>query len=484
MKIHSIATVAFCALLLGVRFQAHAQTQFSTVHNFTGADGAYSMAGLIEGPDGALYGTTTRGGNSSLGTVFRLDPATGTLTTLHHFAGADGAVPYAGVIQGRDGLLYGLTSQGGNADTGTVFRLNPVTLAFTTLHHFAGNDGAVPDDAWLTQGGDGALYGTTSEGGAQGGGTLFRLDAGTQTLTTLYDCPVGADAGLMLGRDGNWYGTYYTGGSFGGGIVFRFDPATRAMTTLHEFAGSDGLYPVPGCLMQGSDGMSYGTTQMGSASNGSVYRLNPVTLDFTTLHNFTGLYEGRYPLAGVIEGKDGALYGTTILGGFDYGTVYRVDPVTLEFTTIHYFAGSDGGRPYGQLVQAKDGSFYGTTLVYGAYSAGTVFRIRFGDTTPPVISSITATPNVLRPPNHRMVPVTIALVATDDTDPAPTAKITGVTCNEQAPNSWLITGDLTLKLRADRWLRGTGRIYTITVQCTDASGNAATGTVTVTVPKR
>ncbi len=118
------------------------------------------------------------------------------------------------------------------------------------------------------------------------------------------------------------------------------------------------------------------------------------------------------------------------------------------------------------------------------------FTVTVTDTTPPAIESAWATPNVLWSPNHKMVDIAIGAVASDVCDAAPAWKITGVASNEPinglgdgdtAPD-WLITGDQSLKLRAERGGKGSGRVYTITIQATDASGNAATATVVVTVP--
>ena len=105
------------------------------------------------------------------------------------------------------------------------------------------------------------------------------------------------------------------------------------------------------------------------------------------------------------------------------------------------------------------------------------------DTTPPVITSLTATPNTLSPPNHKINAITLSVSATDNSDPAPVSKIISITCNESATSSeMVITGPLTASLAATRDGNGGGRIYTITVQCTDASGNSSTKSVTVTVP--
>lgn len=484
------AVVGSLIAIVAVQSEAFAQSQFTSLYSFNGTDGFGPMAGVLQGADGALYGTTSRGGTASLGTVFRLDRTTLSLTSLHYFAGADGSVLYSGLAIGSDGLLYGSTYSGGVADLGTLFRVGPDGQNFASLYSFSGADGAKPDDLRLTQAGDGAFYGATSEGGPDDGGTLFQFDAATQGLTTLYSfIPTGAggvDAGLVAGRDGYWYGTTYSGGANGMGSVFRVDPSTLELTTLHDFAGADGANPVPGALMQGSDGSLYGTTQLGGGY-GTVFKLSPATLAFTMLHAFSGgILEGRSPLGGVTEGGDGYLYGTTVLGGQGYGTVYRVHPTTLAYNIVVWFGGSNGRSPSGNLLRASDGALYGVTRLGGGFNGGTVFRVSLDtappDTTPPTITSITASPSALQPPNGKMVPVTLTVVATDAVDPAPTCTIIGVTSNQSATGDWVITGDLTLDLRARRF-GGAVRVYTITVECTDASGNSATGAVNVTVPK-
>ncbi|MGC2210935.1 MAG: choice-of-anchor tandem repeat GloVer-containing protein, partial [Candidatus Korobacteraceae bacterium] len=123
---------------------------------------------LIQGTDGSFYGTTGVGGgypncSKGCGTIFAITPA-GTLTTLERFASANGSSPHAGVIQGLDGSLYGTTNLGGANNLGTVFKISP-DGSLTILHSFAGTDGANPYAA-LIQVADGNFYGTASSGGA------------------------------------------------------------------------------------------------------------------------------------------------------------------------------------------------------------------------------------------------------------------------------------------------------------------------------
>jgi uncharacterized repeat protein (TIGR03803 family) len=478
--------LALAAALLAAG--ASAQPVFTSVYSFDGASAGGPMAGLVQGSDGAFYGTTRLGGPQLLGTAFRFDPATKALTVLHTFGGApDGAIPYSGLTAAADGTLYGMTYAGGASDLGTVFRVAKDGSLFATVHEFTASEGNRPDDLAMTQAADGALYGAASEGGALGGGTLFRYDPSTGALSSIHDFAAsnsaGVDAGLVAGRDGFWYGTTYTGGASGGGSVFRVDPATGSVTTLHDFGGADGVNPVPGALTQASDGKLYGTTQMGGGSYGVVYRLDPASGAFAVLHAFSGVNDGRLPLGGVVEGGDGWIYGTTALGGAGYGTIFRIHLATNAYGNVLWFGGVNGRQPSGNLVRAADGSLWGTTRVGGAANQGTIYRIvTTGDTTAPVISSVTASPDVLKPANGRMVPVAVTVAATDDRDPAPKSRIVSVTCNEPASGDIQVTGDLTVSLRAKRSGK-TSRVYTITVQTTDAAGNAATGTVNVTVPK-
>jgi uncharacterized repeat protein (TIGR03803 family) len=158
----------------GTVFEITPNGSLTTLYRFCSElycdDGANRFAGLIQATDGSFYGTTSRGGADSTGTVFQF---AGGLYTLHIFEGRDGEDPVAGLVQARDGNFYGTTSVGGANGAGTVFKITP-NGTLTTLHRFSGSDGARPDAA-LVQASDGNFYGTTSGGGADGYGTVFRL---------------------------------------------------------------------------------------------------------------------------------------------------------------------------------------------------------------------------------------------------------------------------------------------------------------------
>jgi len=360
---------------------------FTTLYTFAGSDGANPYAAIIQGTDGNLYGTTAYGGSNDYGTVFKVDTNGLTFTTLHNFAGSDGANPYTGLLQATDGNLYGTTYSGG-ANYGTIFKVDTNGLTFTTLHNFAGSDGANPY-AGLLQATDGNLYGTTNLGGASNYGTIFKIDTNGTTFTTLHTF-VNTDganpyAGLLQATDGNLYGTTLNGGGgscyYGCGTIFKIDTNGSMLTTLHGFLVSDGVYPY-GTLIQGTDGNVYGTLAGGGANyDGAIFRIDTSGSTFTTLHTFVGT-DGSYSYATLIQGTDRNLYGTTYFGGasYLYGTIFKVDTNGLTFTTLHKFAYVDGASPYA-LIQATDGNLYGTNIFGGPGVYGTLFRMDTSGTT-------------------------------------------------------------------------------------------------------
>jgi uncharacterized repeat protein (TIGR03803 family) len=198
--------------------------------SYAGPDGANPVGQLVQGSDGNFYGVTELGGLSSpvvnntttCGTVFKVTPE-GIETILHRFSGPDGQYPEAGLIQGSDGNFYGTTS-GNNTSSGTVFRVTPEG-AETTLYTFNpanGVDGAAPL-ASLIQGSDGNFYGTTSGGGTNLSGTAFQLTpSGVETV--LYSFPKssvpGPDTNLVQASDGNLYGASFYGGTYDEGYFF------------------------------------------------------------------------------------------------------------------------------------------------------------------------------------------------------------------------------------------------------------------------
>jgi uncharacterized repeat protein (TIGR03803 family) len=368
-----------------------AQT-FKSLYSFDSTDGANPYAGLVQGTDGNFYGTTYVGGHNNYGTVFKITPS-GKLTTLYSFCSksscADGARPYAGLVQGTNGDFYGTTGEGGGVGSGTVFKITP-SGKLTTLHSFDGKDGSGPYAA-LVQGANGDFYGTTLQGGAGTActancGTVFEISPSGKPKT-LYnfcfksDCTDGyyPSGALVQGANGDFYGTTREGGAHNLGTVFKITPSGK-LTTLWSFDGTDGANPYGG-LVQATDGDFYGTTGGGGAikgvSYGTVFKITP-SGKLTTLHSFDAT-DGYYPYGGLVQATDGNFYGTTRLlaGPYNDGTIFKITP-SGKLTTLWSFDGTDGDQPYAGLVQDTNGSFYGTTVLGGANGDGTVFSLSVG----------------------------------------------------------------------------------------------------------
>ncbi|MBW4696461.1 MAG: hypothetical protein KME03_00930 [Aphanocapsa lilacina HA4352-LM1] len=285
------------------------------------------------------------------------------LATLYQFDGRGGSSPYAGIVQGREGHLYGSATTGGAYGKGTLYRLSAAG-EFKVLHSFRGKEGAHPvARPAITP--DGSLYGTTSAGGVAGRGTLYRK-APNGALTTLhsFESDDGGNpfASLLLARDGHFYGTTSCVASPGLGTIFRL-AADGRFKTLHTFKLQEGSDPFTG-LVEGSDGQLYGTTVYDGPNNGgTVYRFSAAA-GFSMLHAFqdSDSSTGTSPRAALMLAGDGHFYGTTVAGGsYGLGTVFKLSPEG-EMTTLHSFRGVDGSRPYGSLIQGKDGRLYGTTV--------------------------------------------------------------------------------------------------------------------------
>jgi uncharacterized repeat protein (TIGR03803 family) len=341
---------------------------FTLLHDFgSGTDGTLAYTGLVQGSDGALYGTTALGGLNNAGTIFRIDLA-GNYSVLHSFSNTDGYAPFGTLLVGTDGYLYGTTNGGGPNADGTVFRAD-LSGNVTTLYDFHGDDGRYPA-AGLAQASDGTIFGSTVTGGIADQGTVFALSNGS--LKTLYELderdgqhPTG---NLIQASDGILYGT-----AGDEGVTFRIDTSGNYQR-LHAFVTSDGADPAAG-LIQAGDHLLYGTTSIGGATmNGTVF-LTDASSSLITLHDFSGS-DGQEPQASLTQATDTNLYGSTQLGGSaGIGTLFRLDTGGGGFAVLHSFSGPDGQDPIAPLLQASDGFLYGVSAAGGEDGRGTIFRL-------------------------------------------------------------------------------------------------------------
>ena len=373
------STVILILLCAALAIAAPAQT-FTSLADLNGANGMDPFYNsLIQGTDGNFYGITRDGGTANRGSVYKVTPD-GAISMVYSLCTlaqcADGSEPYAPLLLGADGNFYGTTSSGGANNYGTVFKLTS-SGTLTTLYNFCPvfrcPDGAHPSGP-LVQGFDGNFYGT-SAGVTQG--TIFKITPGG-TLTNMHNfCSLAncADGngpwGLFLARDGSMYGVTLGGGTQLGGTVFRFTPAGQ-FKTLYNFCSltdcADGSSPI-GSLVVTATGTVYGATEGGGAGSdgGTVFELSPAGT-LTTLYSFClaqTCLEGAFPTTGLIQATDGRLYGAGEYGGFNNrGTSFRITTAGA-LTRLHSFDANDGAYPLGALLQGTDGSIYGTTASGG-----------------------------------------------------------------------------------------------------------------------
>jgi uncharacterized repeat protein (TIGR03803 family) len=281
------------------------------------------------------------------------------------------------MVQGRDGNLYSTSTDGGTDNAGTVFKITPAGQV-SILYSFDGVTGAFPSSG-LTLGTDGNFYGTAFENGPSSYGTVFKITPnGVFKLLHAFDNSDGSGpwGAPVEGTDGAFYGTTEDGGSANCGTVYRVT-AGGTFKTLYNFDGTHGCQPLAP-LVLGNDGNFYGTTVTGGndPASGAIFKITP-TGSVTLLHSFDSTH-GFGPYAPLMQASNGNFYGTTYDGGINDGVVFELSPAGV-FTDLHDFDKSkDGGDPLSGLVQGTNGVLYGTTIYGGDFNAGTIYSMTPG----------------------------------------------------------------------------------------------------------
>jgi uncharacterized repeat protein (TIGR03803 family) len=423
LRAAAVALALVCELTMIAPRPAQAQT-LTVLHNFTGGgDGSFPIAGLTSDGAGNFYGTASDGGQPGVnclygcGTVFKLtrNHSSWVLTPVYSFTGGDdGTTPESRVIFGPDGFLYGTTSGDtslGGTGSATAFRVSLPTTACKTalcpgeesvLYRFTGSmDGSDPGWGDLALDRAGNLYGTTSDGGSYGYGSVFELTPsdGSWMETVLYSFTGGEDggqpkSGVIFDQAGDIYGTTLSGGAGGRGTVFELTHSVSGWTekVLQSF-GASGSGPYGGLIFDQS-GNLYGTTQTANMGqgNGTVFMLTPAGDDWTltTLYSFPAGF--TYPYARLTIDAAGNLYGTTSYffapanypgGQGSEGSVFKLafSNGTWTYIDLHDFdGGRDGGGPFGSVILDADGNLYGTgtaggTVLFCSGGCGVVWEI-------------------------------------------------------------------------------------------------------------
>jgi uncharacterized repeat protein (TIGR03803 family) len=365
---------------LGTVFAVNASGSVSTLVQFSGTAGSQRGASPLGGVTligNALFGTTETGGTLDLGTVFKKNlTGANSFTILRDFAGPDGAFPSAALLFTGDSFLYGTTSTGGDEDLGVVFKIAqtpPSQNSFVRLANFTGDGGAAPGAgprSALIVGHDGTLYGTTEAGGASDTGTAFKIStlgvfSPVATMTTANGWE---PAGSPFAVDGGIFAPLKRGGTFGHGTVLRI-PTTGSPSIEFTF---DSSTESPAGPLSPALGALYGLS-----THGGLYRLETSLspIHITNPGSQIGEHAKRLHPA-----PDGSFIGTTPEGGaFGKGCVFRISPEGLK-SILASFSGPDGEEPAAELTLGEDGRYFGTTESGGLHDEGTIYAVTLSGT--------------------------------------------------------------------------------------------------------
>ena len=313
--------------------------KYTSLYSFKGVtDGAGPGYGTLAiGADRALFGTTEGGGY--FGTAFAICSCPGREIQLQSFGrGTDGAEPMSGVVLDSSGNFYGTTMLGGANGNGTVYeaKRSGKTWTESVIYNFTSGSDAINPVATVSLDAQGNLYGTAPAGGAYGNGAVYKLSRSSSgwTESVLYSFqgandganPVG---GVIVDKAGNLYGTTFDGGINGGGIVYELSPSNGSwtFTVLYSFVGG---YGGPYNKLTLSKGSLYGfTNSEGAYGRGSIFKLTPSngTWTLTDLYDFTGGSDGGFPYGSVAVDSAGDVFGTAVIGGnSNQGVIFEITP--------------------------------------------------------------------------------------------------------------------------------------------------------------
>lgn len=387
MKVKKLFLVFGFLLGLGISSISHAIT-FSVIHNFVGTDGANPAGRPSMDSSGYLYGTTQTGGKSNFGTIFSLNNTS--FKTLHHFNGANGNNPWGSLLADADGNLYGTTLSGGQFGFGEVFSYDR-ELGLKVIKSFAGGQDGLQPFGGVTRDAAGYLYGTTFYGGNMqcgsiGCGTIFKISPqGIFQQLHSFDNADGYGPNATLFRNGNkLYGaTVYdspNGPAWAGSPYYINSDGTGYGTVSLPVVS----YNFMGGLIKDKSGNLWGVAmRAGSFSLGGIYKIDTSGV-FHLVFEFNGV-NGAYPTSTLVLDAAGNLYGTTKGNGTwgsegsgegGLGTVFKFNPTTSAFATIHTFTGLEGKNPFsGLIIDPSNRFLYGVTQYGGTAGKGVVYRI-------------------------------------------------------------------------------------------------------------
>ncbi len=365
----------------------------STVVNKIKGEGETSA--LTSDGNGFLWGMTFLGGTSGYGTVFKVEMATNTTTSVLEFsnnaATNKGSYPVGSLVNDGAGFLWGVASNGGTGDEGTVFKIAHSTGVLTTVLQFGSLTGAnvnvMRPVNGLTNDGNGYLWGLASYEFPGVPWAVYKIKMSDNTFTKVAEHQTGGVSYLgrtpLAGLAGNatspWlWGTASVGGANNLGTLYRYNPSTGQQQVITSFTGQTGtaLGSKPnGKVYVDASNIVWGTTEEGGASNfGTVFKYDPATATFSTIYSFnTG--SGFRPRSGLVDGGDGFLWGTA--SGSPNGAIYKINPTTGAYSAPYLFPSSpttEGSVPEGEVIPDGAGNLWGTARSGGTSNNGVLFK--------------------------------------------------------------------------------------------------------------
>lgn len=270
--------------------------------------------------------------------------------------------------------LWGMTSQGGTSEGGTIFKTAPDGTALAVQYSFTvQNAGSRPYiNAQLIQLANGKLYGVAQDGGINNDGVLFEYDPATGIYTKKIDfnTPTGENpmGALALAGNGKLYGMTSQGGANSIGVIYEYDPASNVYTKKIDFTSAGGHSPQGNSLYLHTNGKFYGMTTFGGANNyGALFEYDPTTNTYAKKIDFANTTSGAYPYGSLMLTSGGKVFGLTVNGGANgQGTLFEYAPGTNTLTKKIDFTTANGSFPYSTLVEASNNRLYGVTPVNGS----------------------------------------------------------------------------------------------------------------------
>ena len=331
-------------------------SSYTDLHDFGGSpDGAQAQFAPVIASNCKWYGVTRVGGTFNAGTLFEYDPSTSTYTKKVDFDGSNGLHPGCELKELSPGILYGTAAEGGTNGVGTIYKYDINSATLTKLFNMNNSGGTQPIGNLILF--NSKLYGICLTGGSNNEGSIFEFDPeGSGTFTKKSDFsnsngfyPLG---GMELGADNKLYGSTQYGGANNAGTLYQFDPTSSVFTKKVDLSNSTGNLGI-GQMCLASNNKLYGITNQGGANGfGALFEYDPSGNTYTKKADFS-TSNGKNPGGGLLYASDGNIYGMNQSGGTNgVGVIYKYDISADALTPLYSFSSTNGSNPqFGKLIE-------------------------------------------------------------------------------------------------------------------------------------